>query len=68
MLAEVEQIDLAKKAGLSVGTIRNMEAQGSATLKSSLANIRLVQEALEAVGVEFLNHGSPGVRLARAKD
>ncbi len=63
MMSEIEQIDLASRSGISVGTIRNMEAQGGATLKSSLTNIKAVQEALEAAGIEFLNHGQPGVRL-----
>ncbi|MEN3239020.1 helix-turn-helix transcriptional regulator [Methylobacterium ajmalii] len=62
-LAGVEQIALAEASGLSVGTIRNMEARGSETLKSGLATITAVQRALEAAGVEFLNGDAPGVRL-----
>jgi transcriptional regulator with XRE-family HTH domain len=65
-LGGVEQIALAEAAGVSVGTIRNMEAQGAATLKSSLAIIKSVQSALEARGIEFLNHGEPGVKLRKA--
>ena len=64
-LAGVEQLALAEASGLSVGTIRNMEAQGGATLKSGLATIRAVQSALETHGIEFLNHGAPGVRLLK---
>ncbi len=66
-LAGVEQITLAETSGVSVGTIRNMEAQGSQTLKSSLQTIKAVQSALEARGIEFLNHGSPGVRLRKTE-
>ena len=64
-LAGVEQFALADAAGVSVGTIRNMEAQGSAMLKSGLPTIKSVQSALEARGIEFLNHGEPGVRLRK---
>lgn len=64
-LAGVEQIGLAEAAGLSVGTIRNMEARGAGTLKSSLDTIASVQRVLEAHGIEFLNHGEPGVKLKR---
>ena len=64
-LAGVEQIALAEAAGVSVGTIRNMEAQGSALLKSGLATIKAVQAVLEARGIQFLNDGAPGVRLRK---
>ncbi|WP_313899378.1 hypothetical protein [Methylobacterium sp. E-065] len=50
---------------MSIGTIRNMEACGADTLKSGLKTISGVQRALEAEGVEFLNHGEPGVKLRR---
>ena len=59
----MDQITLAKAAGVSANTIRSMEARKSETLSSGLDTIRGVQAALEAAGVEFLNHGSPGVRL-----
>jgi predicted transcriptional regulator len=62
-LVGVEQIDLAKAAGVSVGTIRNMEACAAAPITSSAANVRAVQIELEKAGIEFLNHGRPGVRL-----
>ena len=67
-LCGVEQIELAEASGVSISTVRGMEAQGGATLKSGLATIAKVQKALEARGVEFLNHGSPGVRLHPGKD
>nr|WP_158808448.1 hypothetical protein [Beijerinckia sp. L45] len=63
MLADMDQLPLAEASKVSVGTIRNMEAQGGNTLKSSLATIRAVQAVLEDAGIEFLNHGQPGVRL-----
>jgi transcriptional regulator with XRE-family HTH domain len=64
-LAGVEQLALAEASGVSIGTIRNMEACGSDVLKSSLKTISIVQRALEAAGVEFTNGGEPGVKLRR---
>ncbi|WP_335645522.1 hypothetical protein [Methylobacterium durans] len=46
-----------------MNTVRKMEAKGSATLTSGVAIVHKVQSALEAAGIEFLNHGRPGVRL-----
>ncbi len=55
--------DLAARADLHVNTIRKMEAKGAAEITSGADIVRRVQSALEAAGVEFLNHGRPGVRL-----
>lgn len=65
-LAGVEQKWLADNSGVSINTIRNMEARGSEPITSGAMTVRKVQIALEDAGVEFLNHGQPGVRL-RAK-
>lgn len=67
-LAGVEQIALAQASAVSVGTIRNMEAQGPAVLKSSLAIIKAVQSALESRGVIFIpaNGEDVGVRLRKS--
>ncbi|WP_366512630.1 hypothetical protein [Mesorhizobium sp.] len=40
-----------------------MEAAGAATIAGRAQNVQSVQRALEAAGIEFLNHGNPGVRL-----
>jgi len=48
-----------------VNTIRNMEAQGAEPITSSAVTVRKVQLALEALGIEFLNHGQPGVQLRK---
>ena len=56
-LAGVDQQEVADAAGVNVNTIRNMEARGAAV------TVRNVQLALEAIGIEFLNHAQPGVRL-----
>jgi transcriptional regulator with XRE-family HTH domain len=62
-LAGIDQADLATRAGVHVNTVRAMEGKGEAMLKSALDVVTRVQSALEAAGVEFLNHGQPGVRL-----
>ncbi|QRG07925.1 helix-turn-helix domain-containing protein [Xanthobacter dioxanivorans] len=62
-LADVEQKWLADKSGVSINTIRNMEARGAEPITSGAMTVRKVQLALEEAGIEFLNHGQPGVRL-----
>jgi DNA-binding XRE family transcriptional regulator len=62
-LAGVDQQHVADSAGVNVNTIRNMEARGADPITSGAVTIRYVQLALEALGIEFLNHAQPGVRL-----
>ena len=62
-LVGIEQADLAARADLHVNTIRKMEAKAAGEITSGADNLRRVQSALEGAGVEFLNHGRPGVRL-----
>jgi transcriptional regulator with XRE-family HTH domain len=63
-LAGVDQQQVANSAGVNVNTIRNMEARGAAPITSSVVTVRHVQVALEALGIEFLNHERPGVRIS----
>ncbi|RWN31782.1 helix-turn-helix transcriptional regulator [Mesorhizobium sp.] len=62
-LIGMEQKEAADAAGVHVNTIRSMEAAGASTIAGRAQNVQSVQRALEAAGIEFLNHGSPGVRL-----
>lgn len=62
-LADMDQGTLAKRAGVNINTISAMEKRGAQGLTSGLDKIRAVMQVLEAEGIEFLNHGSPGVRL-----
>ncbi|WP_349254297.1 hypothetical protein [Rhizobium sp. CB3171] len=59
----MDQTTLAKAAGVNKNTIVAMEKRGAEVLTSGLDTIQAVMRALEAEGVEFLNHGQPGVRL-----
>jgi predicted transcriptional regulator len=61
-LLGMEQIELAKRSRVAIGTIRRMESfHGEIGARTS--TLSQVQKALEKAGVEFLNHEQPGVRL-----
>ena len=66
-LAGMDQGTLAERAGLNINTIGSMEKRGPGGLTSGLDTVQAVMRVLEAEGVEFLNHGHPGVRLAKPK-
>ena len=69
-LLGLEQMQLAEAAGVSVNTIRNMEAAGSGAIGGRVQSLRSVQSALEAAGVQFIpeNGGGAGVRLAKPRE
>jgi transcriptional regulator with XRE-family HTH domain len=58
-----DQVDVAKAAGVSVETMKRLEAMDGELLEVRAATVASIQKAFEAAGVEFLNHGQPGVRL-----
>ncbi|WP_027154415.1 helix-turn-helix transcriptional regulator [Mesorhizobium sp. WSM2561] len=62
-LVGIEQKDLAGQVGVNVNTIRSMEAAGTGPIAGRSQNVQAVQRALQAQGIEFLNHGRPGVQL-----
>ncbi|CAN7597204.1 helix-turn-helix transcriptional regulator [Mesorhizobium amorphae] len=62
-LIGMEQKDAADAAGVHVNTIRSMEAAGAGPISGRAQNVQTVQRVLEARGVEFLNHGRPGVQI-----
>lgn len=64
-LAGMDQGTLAARAGVNINTIGSMEKRGAQGLTSGLDKIQAVMRALEAEGIEFLNHGEPGVKLRR---
>lgn len=57
------QHDLANEAGVNVGTIRRMEGAANGPVVANTVTLDKVMRALERKGVEFLNDGSPGVRI-----
>jgi predicted transcriptional regulator len=58
------QQDLARKAGVGIVTVHQLEA---GTSQPRHATIAVILRAFEAAGVEFLdeNGGGPGVRLKK---
>jgi len=66
-LIDMKQGDLAKLAGVNINTVVFMERTGSADITSAADKVLAVQTALEEAGIEFLNHGQPGVRLKAPK-
>ena len=66
-LLGMEQVELAKRSRVAIGTIRRMESfDGEVGARTS--TLSQVQKALEKAGVEFLNDGQPGVRLKRSPE
>jgi len=65
VFSEMDQSDLAERAGVNVNTIRNMEASGTGLIAGRAQNVNVVQAVLEAAGIEFLNHGQPNVRVRK---
>ena len=64
-LTEISQADLANASGISVATLRRMEASGSAPLESA-TDAEAVSRALENFGAMFIPEGDgigAGVRL-----
>jgi transcriptional regulator with XRE-family HTH domain len=62
-LIGIDQTTLAELANVSANTIRNMEASKNGPISGRPQSVDAVRAALEAKGVDFLNHGRPGVRL-----
>jgi transcriptional regulator with XRE-family HTH domain len=67
-LVDMDQGTLAARAGISINTVSAMEKRKGQPLVSGYDTIRAVMTVLEAEGVEFLNHGQPGVRLSTPRD
>jgi len=64
-IAGLDQAALADLAGVSINTIRNMEAAGASLVGGRPSTRDQVRAALEKLGVEFANGGEPGVRLRK---
>jgi transcriptional regulator with XRE-family HTH domain len=62
-----EQSELARRSRVAIGTIRRMESF-AAEIASRTSTLSQVMATLEKSGIEFLNDGSPGVRLRAVPD
>lgn len=68
-LIGMEQSELAERAGVSINTVRNMEAAGIDEVRVRSDTLFRVQEALKAAGVIFVeeNGDGPGVRMRKKR-
>jgi transcriptional regulator with XRE-family HTH domain len=57
------QTDLVDRSGITKKTIADFERGATSPRRQTLAKL---VSALEAAGIEFLDGGKPGVRLARS--
>lgn len=62
--------DLARRSGVSLSTIRRIEAADGMPESCSVKTIISIQAALEDAGIEFIGsaNDAPGVRLLKAAD
>jgi transcriptional regulator with XRE-family HTH domain len=60
----MDQQELADRSGVSVPTIKRMEA-GDGPIRGTYENVAAVVAVIESAGVEFTNGDKPGVQLAR---
>jgi predicted transcriptional regulator len=67
-IARIEQVDLARRAVVSVDTIKRLE-RTVGPISANVATMAAVVTALEAAGVIFVeeNGEGPGVRLKKGK-
>ncbi len=56
------QQDLARESGVSLPTIKRMEAR-EGPIRGITDNVWKLQRTLETAGIEFTNGDAPGVRL-----
>jgi DNA-binding transcriptional regulator YiaG len=55
----------ADALGVSIGTVRTVEANGAGLVGGHLSTRKRVRDALEAAGVELTNGDQPGARLTK---
>ena len=59
--------DLAAAAAVSEPTIWRLETANDTLDAERLASVKKIIAALERAGIEFQNHGEPGVRLRKRR-
>lgn len=61
----MRQIDLAKKAGVSLPTMKRIEGSKAALARGEPENVAAVMDVLRVAGIIFIqsNEYGPGVRL-----
>jgi predicted transcriptional regulator len=61
-----EQKTLAERSGVSLPTVKRLEAQPG-TLSAYMGTVSAIRATLEREGIEFSNGDAPGVRLHKTK-
>ena len=61
VLLGLDQKDFAEAVGVGINTIRTMEGCGAEPVGGFASTRNKVREALEALGIEFVNGDAPGV-------
>ncbi|RNJ46937.1 transcriptional regulator [Mesorhizobium japonicum] len=64
-LISLSQSELAKRAGVSIPTVKRCESDSERVAAVSAETQDKIRVVLEAEGVEFTNGNHPGVRLRR---
>ena len=69
-LLRMEQKELAERSGVSLTSVKRLEAMDGDLTATRVSTVDALQKALEAAGVTFLEdgdhrEGGPGVRLAK---
>ncbi len=69
-LLRMEQKELAERSGVSLPSVKRLEAMDGDLTATRVSTVDALQKALEAAGVIFLDNGAllnggPGVRLAK---
>ncbi len=65
VLLGLDQEPFAAALGVNINTVRNWEACHAEPVGGFASKREKACKALEALGIEFLNHGEPGVRLRK---
>lgn len=62
-MLRMEQSELAAAAGVSVETVKRLEAQDGPLLTGRAATVNAIEKALVKAGIDFTNGDEPGVKL-----
>jgi hypothetical protein len=65
-MLRIDQKTLADLAGISVETVKRLEAIPGPLVSAYGATVMAIQEALEGLGAVFTNGDEPGVKLRKA--
>lgn len=66
-MVRIEQADLARRANVSVETIKRLE-RTEGPVSANVQTVDAIVRALEVAGIEFTNGAQPGVRLPRKRE